>query len=1453
MSAFLNVRNFGNTCRSVTATLLLLVMTSMLLHAQCPQSLGCNDNIQISLDYECFAIITPELILEDERDGCDYMVTILTANDVIIDQTSYDIFGDPVHPVIDGSFIGAPYKASVSFIDSNNTTISCWGWFTVEDKLPPELTCIDDITVDCSYDLSDLYSSMGMVSYCSEVSPVDTDGDPSTITIELTPVDSSDTTEPWELIDYLDISVPMVPYSGSGTGSIVTDAGNYMFAPDPVDNDIYRGEISGIQATDQNISPVISLVIADTPANQASIAQGVCVDIYTVSFYKYQERDNCDPEVEVIINRDDIEDLDCTVGDFTARRDIEYYTRDHVGLSAEVCAFSIYFEKKSIVDMTFPPNVFYDCDDPYINTDGQLDLSPEKTGQPTIDGYPLTGDDNLCRINVNFSDDTFSLCGINTVKILRRWTALDWCAGEYAQSYQTIKVVDETAPLIECPDDGLRFYANNDCEGDVLFRPLDTSDVTGFKTLFDCANLSVEVYYLRSQDFNPILIDQVYTKATEVDDNIFRAANLQNGLNYIRYVVTDDCGNQSSCDFEIIIEDEDPPYAVCDQFTAVSLAGNGWGRLYAASVDDGSYDECGGPVTLEIRRQDTACDDLPEYEGNDLQFGPYVQFCCQEAGQTIPVVMRVTDQGGKTNSCIVSVIVQDKNGVDAECPSQLVFNLECEDLMAIDTSVTGAPVLNGDCGIGVLRYEDSGSVNDICGDGVITRRWFVDMPDNTTELTGCEQTFYFTSDVVLDEDSFDWPDDRDDATCVNYLTDLGDAVLYNGVPVNEAPVCAHLSYSFKDRIFENVEGYCLKIIRTWTVIDFCVYDASLNPFEGIWKRTQVIKVSNSEGPELTDCPADTVYSAASNMCRQIISFQPPKAYDNCAQEFIHPTQIDYIIRRNGNVIRSGSGPISNDTLDAGSYIITWSAEGICSTVSECSHQIIIRDEKAPVPYCRSGITTSLTPPAIQGTDPFVEIWASDFDLGSNDNCDPDVELSFDPLDLSVKSRRFTCENLGENPITMWVTDDMGNQDFCNTVLVIQDNAGICPDTSGMMIAGHIETEYEEMLENVEVSLMTMIDESMNYDMTNINGEFAFHNLPSYYDYKLKGISPLDYLNGVSTLDLIIIQRHILGLEPIDSPYKLIASDVNNSSDISAVDLIELRKLILGIYDELPSNDSWRFVDKTFKFIDPNNPWPFKDDIDLYDLDHDFMDNDFVAVKVGDVNNSVSLTSQSVVERRNMDEIALIHDVLELNDNREYLIPFYFRTDEEVLGMQLFLNFEEDNMEVMTVESGRMSVSEDNYHIDSNGISLVWHNERALTSNAEDALFYIMVRSDRQLNSDLFSIDYQSRSSELYDRSFGIRNISIERRENNFRNRLYQNVPNPFSSLTTIEFELSDDADVRITIYDTNGRLVKSYSGLYPEGKNNIIVGYNELNGNGIYYYQLETESFSATRKMILIE
>ncbi len=83
--------------------------------------------------------------------------------------------------------------------------------------------------------------------------------------------------------------------------------------------------------------------------------------------------------------------------------------------------------------------------------------------------------------------------------------------------------------------------------------------------------------------------------------------------------------------------------------------------------------------------------------------------------------------------------------------------------------------------------------------------------------------------------------------------------------------------------------------------------------------------------------------------------------------------------------------------------------------------------------------------------------------------------------------------------------------------------------------------------------------------------------------------------------------------------------------------------------------------------------------------------------------------------------------------------------------------------------------------------------------------------------------------------------------------LEQNRPNPFQNETTIGFVLPKSMPARITIFDLTGRVLRSYGGDFQRGYHQINLRRDELAAGGVLYYRLDTETFTSTRKMILIE
>ena len=181
------------------------------------------------------------------------------------------------------------------------------------------------------------------------------------------------------------------------------------------------------------------------------------------------------------------------------------------------------------------------------------------------------------------------------------------------------------------------------------------------------------------------------------------------------------------------------------------------------------------------------------------------------------------------------------------------------------------------------------------------------------------------------------------------------------------------------------------------------------------------------------------------------------------------------------------------------------------------------------------------------------------------------------------------------------------------------------------LAGQIITENEEPVKGVEVTLSGDADATT---ITDTNGSYILNGMIANGDYTVTPQLDTLYENGVSTFDLVLISRHILTVALLDSPYKLIAADIDNSGSISVLDLVSLRRLILSIDDAFEHTTSWRFVDATYVFPDPTDPWlePFPEVIDDF-TNTSSAHGDFIAIKIGDVSGDASTNFTEVEDRQ----------------------------------------------------------------------------------------------------------------------------------------------------------------------------------------------------------------------------
>ena len=86
-------------------------------------------------------------------------------------------------------------------------------------------------------------------------------------------------------------------------------------------------------------------------------------------------------------------------------------------------------------------------------------------------------------------------------------------------------------------------------------------------------------------------------------------------------------------------------------------------------------------------------------------------------------------------------------------------------------------------------------------------------------------------------------------------------------------------------------------------------------------------------------------------------------------------------------------------------------------------------------------------------------------------------------------------------------------------------------------------------------------------------------------------------------------------------------------------------------------------------------------------------------------------------------------------------------------------------------------------------------------------------------------------------------------------QLAQNYPNPFNPSTTIEYTLKTAGNVSLRIYNSVGKLVETLQNGYEnEGNHKVVFDSQNLAlASGVYYYQIKTNDYNQTKKMVLLK
>jgi len=531
--------------------------------------------------------------------------------------------------------------------------------------------------------------------------------------------------------------------------------------------------------------------------------------------------------------------------------------------------------------------------------------------------------------------------------------------------------------------------------------------------------------------------------------------------------------------------------------------------------------------------------------------------------------------------------------------------------------------------------------------------------------------------------------------------------------------------------------------------------------------------------------------------------------------------------------------------------VTFRATDFCGRQSTCTALVVIRDASGPemagnVPL---GTANCATPNLQAGYDAWIDLALSN--LSATDECsNSPANITYAPM-----SPNTDCSSgLATTDVTFTATDICGNESVTNATYQIIDFGSIPTAT----VSGSLRTEENEAVELVEVA----VDGGSfnNMMLTSSDGDYAF-DLELNQNHAITPSRNDNPLNGVTSYDLILMGQHLLEIQTLDSPYKLIAADVNNSGSITSLDLIQLRKLILHLDDEFINNTSWRFVDANYSFVDVTNPFTstFPEAVSINNLSQVEL-HDFVAIKVGDLNGSAApilLGAEGDTRDRN-DLVFQVQDQ-QLSTNQTYTVDFNAKDFNNILGYQFSLAFDNNQLELVDFEAGELAdLNAENFGIHTNKgvITSSWNVFEAISIADDATLFSITFKANANVNlSEAISFNSQMTSSEAYNDDASLMNLGLEfNASSNLETpefALLQNRPNPFNNETLIAFTLPESTTGTVTIYDVAGRVLKQYEGDFNKGFNEITVNRSDLSGSGLIYYQLETSTDVATMKMIV--
>ena len=370
------------------------------------------------------------------------------------------------------------------------------------------------------------------------------------------------------------------------------------------------------------------------------------------------------------------------------------------------------------------------------------------------------------------------------------------------------------------------------------------------------------------------------------------------------------------------------------------------------------------------------------------------------------------------------------------------------------------------------------------------------------------------------------------------------------------------------------------------------------------------------------------------------------------------------------------------------------------------------------------------------------------------------------------------------------------------------------------------------------------------------GNYSFNclNNGSNETVRLYKNNDINKSNGVTAVDIALTQGHILGKNIFNSPYKLIGADVNGDGKVTALDIVYMKRLILGIDSTFTNSTTkqtrlWAFVDSSYKFPDTTNPFPFKDSISYTGLSASKTNQTFIGCKLGDVNWDWNpAIARPMVNNVNAVELSYSYPSDAQPGRTDVVrIPVRVMNFKEMLGVQFTISFDPIILQWQGISNNPLGIETGTTHANEGSVSFLWVDKQNNIKTLEDGsvLMELVFKPTgkeaigKEALVNILSLDGTVTTIAAYNKDFGVHNVIMKRVESVHHLQLeYWTVaPNPTKDgVIKVQMNLKDNKTVVFRLIDNTGRvlLVKQVEGV--KGSNNITLKEGSVS-SGTYYLQ----------------